>query len=216
MRKLPNAFFAAFVRVVGTVTIASMVALAPNAACAQTTSASAQSFIGDNVQKGLTILNNASLSPADRRGQFETLLLTITDLNRAGLFTLGSYRKNASDGDVSAFTSEFQNYAVAVYQSYFARYEGQVLKVTGAVQHAPGDVVVSTLLVNPNAHGEQPLAIDFRVIDSQGKPMIVDFSVGGVWLAQEERDQFTAFLSQNGGSIPALTAHLKQIETQYK
>jgi phospholipid transport system substrate-binding protein len=215
MRKLPNAFLAAVVRVAGAAALVCAVAFAPDAACAQSTAASAQSFIGDNVQKGLTILNNASLSPADRRAQFQTLLLSITDLDRAAVFTLGPYRKGAPDADVSAFTSEFRNYAVAVYQSYFSRYEGQTLKVTGAVPHAPGDVVVSTLLVNPNGN-EDPLQVDFRVMDMQGHPMIVDFSVAGIWLAQEERDQFTAFLGQHGGSISALTDHLKQIEAQYK
>jgi phospholipid transport system substrate-binding protein len=211
MRQLSPIYFATFLAA------APLAAMTPSAAFAQTTTtASAQSFIGDNVQKGLGILNDQSLSSVDRRGHFQTLLLTITDLKRAGIFTLGSYRQGAPDADVGAFTAEFQNYAVAVYQSYFARYEGQTLKVIGAVEHAPGDVVVSTLLINPHSHGEEPLAIDFRVLEDQGKPVIIDFSVGGIWLAQEERDQFTAFLGQHNGSIPALIDHLKQIETQYK
>jgi phospholipid transport system substrate-binding protein len=184
------------------------------AASAQTATASAQGFIDDNVQRGLTILNNSTLSPADRRGQFETLLLSITDLNRTATFTLGDYKSKANATDVSAFTSEFQRYAVAVYQSYFSRYSGQTLKITGADEHASGDVLVSTLLVSP--HGEAPQPIEFRVMVENGKPMIVDFSVEGVWLAQEERDQFIAFLGQHSGSIPALTDHLKQIEATYK
>jgi phospholipid transport system substrate-binding protein len=184
------------------------------AASAQTTAASAQSFIDDNVQRGLTILNNGALAPADRRAQFETLLISITDLDRTAAFTLGDYKSKSNEADVSAFTSEFQRYAVAVYQSYFSRYSGQTLKITGAAEHAPGDVLVSTLLVSPQ--GEAPQPIEFRVIDENGKPRIVDFSVDGVWLAQEERDQFVAFLGQHGGSVPALTDHLKQIETTYK
>jgi phospholipid transport system substrate-binding protein len=188
-------------------------ALAP-VASAQTTTASAQRFISDNVQKGLAMLNNGALTPADRRAQFEALLLSITDLDRAAAFTLGSFAKGASDTDVAAFKNEFRNYAVAVYQSYFARYSGQTLQITGAAQHAPGDIVISTLLVSP--HGGAPQPIDFRVMDVNGKPMIVDFSVEGVWLAQEERDQFTAFLGQHGGNVPALTDHLKAIETAYK
>ena len=182
-------------------------------ASAQTT-ASAQGFITDNVQKGLAILNNGELTPADRRAQFEALLLSITDLDRAAVFTLGSFGKSASDADVCAFKNEFRNYAVAVYQSYFARYAGQTLQVTGASEHAPGDVIVSALLISPR--GEAPLPIDFRVMEVNGKPEIVDFDVEGVSLAQEERDQFTAFLGQNGGGIAALTDHLKQIEATYK
>lgn len=189
------------------------VVLAPVPASAQTSPASAQSFINDNVQKGITILNNKSLSAADRRGQFETLLLSITDLDRAAAFTLGSYKSNASAADVVAFTTEFRSYAVAVYQSYFARYAGQTLQINGATQHASGDVIVSTQLISPH---EAPQPIDFRVMDMNGKPMIVDFSVEGVWLAQEERDQFTAFLGQHAGSVSALTDHLKQIEATYK
>ncbi len=62
------------------------------------------------------------------------MLLTITDLDRAAAFTLGSYNSHANAADVSAFTSEFRNYAVAVYQSFFARYAGQTLQITGAAQ----------------------------------------------------------------------------------
>ena len=80
------------------------------------------------------------------------------------------------------------------------------MQITGATQHATGEVVVSTLLVNP--HGGAPQPVDFRVLDIGGKPMIADFSVEGVWLAQEERDQFTAFLGQHGGFFLCLDLQL--------
>jgi len=44
----------------------------------------------------------------------------------------------------------------------------------------------------------------------------VDFSVAGIWLAIEERDQFTAFLGQNGGNISTLIGHLNDLAKQYK
>ena len=43
--------------------------------------------------------------------------------------------------------------------------------------------------------------MDFRVRTDTGKPVVMDFSVAGIWLALEERDQFTAFLGQNNGNI---------------
>ncbi len=42
--------------------------------------------------------------------------------------------------------------------------------------------------------------------------MLVDFSVAGMWLAPEERDQFVAFLEHNDGSIPKLIEHLNQLK----
>jgi ABC-type transporter MlaC component len=67
------------------------------------------------------------------------------------------------------------------------------------------------MLKDPNDHsGQQPLEVDFRVRSDTGKPMLVDFSVAGMWLALEERDQFVAFLDHNDGSIPKLIDHLNQ------
>lgn len=187
-----------------------------------TASASAQSanvaeaLIADNIHSGLEILNNAKLSPAERRAQFQTFLLAITDLKRVSVFTLGQYARTASPAEREAFGAAFQDYAVAVYQSYFDRYAGQTLHVTGSSERAPGDFVVATNLVDSNDHsGQRPLAISFRVRTDAGKPVIVDFSVEGIWLALEERDQFSAFLGQNGGSIAVLISHLTELRDNF-
>jgi phospholipid transport system substrate-binding protein len=177
----------------------------------------AEEYVADNIHKGLDILNNKGLSVDQRRGQFEQFLLGLTDMKRIAVFTLGNYRRSASPADVDAFNTAFQNYAVAVYQSYFAKYAGQTLKVTGSTERAPGDFIVATALIDPNDHsGQPPLEVDFRVRTDAGKPVVVDFSVAGIWLALEERDQFTAFLGQNGGNIKLLNSHLNDLAKQYK
>lgn len=177
----------------------------------------AEQFVGDNIHKGLDILNNKSLSAEQRRSQFEQFLLGLTDMKRIAVFTLGNYRRAASEADQDAFTAAFQNYAVAVYQSYFSKYAGQTLKVTGSTERAPGDFIVATTLIDPNDRsGQPPLEVDFRVRTDTGKPVVVDFSVAGIWLALEERDQFTAFLGQNGGNIRTLNSHLTELAKQYK
>ena len=159
----------------------------------------------DNIHKGLDLLNNHALSTEQRRAQFETFLLGLTDMKRIADFTLGQYRRGASPADLAAFDAAFQNYAVAVYQSYFERYKGQTLKVTGSQARAADDFIVATQLIDPNDHsGQPPLEVDFRVRTDTGKPVVTDFSVAGIWLAIEERDQFTSFLGQNGGNIAML------------
>src|ERR1022692_4931365 len=81
----------------------------------------AEAFVDDNIHKGLDILNNKTLSTEQRRSQFEGFLLGLTDMKRIADFTLGQYRRGASPADLAAFDAAFQTYAVAVYQSYFAR-----------------------------------------------------------------------------------------------
>ena len=177
----------------------------------------AEEFVQENIRRGLDILNSRQLSTEQRRSQFEGFLLGLTDMKRIADFTLGQYRRSASPSDLAAFETAFQNYAVAVYQSYFAKYAGQTLRVKSSQQRSADDFIVATLLVDPNdKSGQQPLEVDFRVRTDSGKPVVVDFSVAGIWLALEERDQFTAFLGQNNGNIQTLIAHLSDLAKQFR
>ena len=105
-----------------------------------------------------------------------------------GLFTLGQYRRTAPPDDVEAFLNAFKNYATAAYQSYFARYTNQTLKVTGSTQRTPTDFIVQTQLADPNS-SQQPAQVDFRVRTDTGKPVLVDVAYQGIWLSLEERER---------------------------
>lgn len=174
----------------------------------------AETLIADNIHTGLEILNDRTLSSGERGARFESFLLGVTDLKRVSAFALGPYAAKASQADRDAFAVAFQRYAIAVYRFYLGKYAGQTLQVTGSRQNAPADDVVMTTLIDPADRAARPLEVDFRVRSDGPKPVIVDFSVAGMWLAPEERDQFTAFLNQNGGSIPALIAHLDALRAK--
>lgn len=175
----------------------------------------AETLIADNIQTGLSILGNRQLTPADRKVQFQAFLLGITDMKRIALFTLGPYASKASDAEKDAFTVAFQTYAVTVYQSYLARYSGQTLVVVRSSERVPGDDIVVTHLADPRGSAQAPLEVDFRVRSQDGIPQIVDLSVGGVWLALAERDDFAAILAQNKGNVAALTARLQSVTRGY-
>ena len=177
----------------------------------------AEAYVQSNVQVGLSLLNNHSMSTDQKREQFERFILGLTDMKRIANFTLGQYKRTASPQEQEAFAEAFQNYAIAVYQSYFAKYSGQTLKVMGSQERAPGDTIVTTVMIDPNdKSGQPPLEVDFRVLGENGKYVVIDFSVSGIWLALEERDQFVAFLGQNNGSIPMLISHLKELAKTFK
>ena len=177
----------------------------------------AEAFVQANVQRGLTILNDKDASVEQRRSQFEGFILGLTDMKRIAKFTLGSYRRTATPQQQDAFAAAFQNYATAVYQSYFSKYSGQTLRVTGSQDHGPGDTIVTTQMIDPNDHsGQQPLEVDFRVLNDGGRFVVIDFAVAGIWLAIEERDQFSSFLGQNNGDIGMLIGHLGELAKTYR
>jgi phospholipid transport system substrate-binding protein len=168
----------------------------------------AEEFVGTNIQTGFDILNDRSLDNQERGRRFASFLLGLTDLKRVALFLLGRYASQASPADLDAYGAAYQDYVLSVYQSYFARYAGQTLRVHASRERAPGDFIVNTDMVG----GGQPMQIDFRVRTDGPKPLLVDFAVEGVWLSLAERDQFISVLAQNNGDIKALTAHLRALE----
>ena len=182
----------------------------------------AEAFVQQNVDRGYLILNNRGLSPEQRREQFKNFLLSLTDLHRIGVFTLGQYANNASPADLQAFDRAFTEYAVAVYESRLGKYTGQTLKVTGSMERAADDVIVNAVVTDPHGgNGQQPIHAAFRVRKTaDGRPIITDMEVEGIWLALSERSDFTGFLQQHGGSVSALTDHLRaqaeQVEAESK
>ena len=179
----------------------------------------AESYISANVQKGLTILNDRKVSDMQRRLQFRDFLTTLTDIRRIAIFTLGPARRTATPQQVDAFVSAFRNYAVAVYESRLRAYAGQSLRVIGGSEHGPGDYIVRTQLVDPTGRTEQqgePIEVDFRVDGTPGHYVVIDAAIAGVWLALEERDQFTAFLEENNGNLNALITHLDALTNRLR
>ena len=189
---------------------AVLLALAP--AAAQT--APAEQFVSEQIRSGLSILNDTGLSGEARAARFEDFLKGATDLKRIALFTMGDAARTATPAQRDAFAAAFNTYATAVYRSYFQRYSGQSLTVTGAKANAPGDTIVHTRLVDPN--GGAPLNVDFRVRTDGPKPLVIDIGIAGIWLALTQRDDFAAYLARNGGNIDALTAHLNDVAKSYR
>ena len=169
----------------------------------------AEAFVQDNIEKGYAILNSTTLGEEQRRTQFRDFMLSLTDARRIGMFTLGPYANGASKEDVEAFIAAFSDYAVAIYESRLSKYKGQTLKVTGSVQRAADDVVVNADVVNLATPNAQPYKAAFRVRKtSDGRPIVTDIQVEGVWLALSQRSDFNGFLAQHMGRLPDLTADL--------
>lgn len=164
-------------------------------------------FVQSAVDRGVSILSDGGLSQEARRKEFRQFILNLTDSRRIALFTLGKYRRQASDADVSAFVDAFTEYAVAVYEARLDDYKGEKLRVTDVVERSAKDVIVTTIVEDS---GSEPIRVAFRLNPKGDSYIVIDVQVVGIWLALDQQSQFSSFLSKNNGSVPALTAHLKQ------
>ncbi len=173
----------------------------------------AETFVSDNIQRGFDIINDRGASAADRKTRFADFLIGLTDVRRVALFLLGRYAATATPADIDAYVAAYQEYVQAVYQSYFALYAGQNLRVIDSRERAPDDFVVRTNVTSGNSLA---LQIDFRVRTDGARPVLVDMAVAGIWLALAQRDQFLAVLAQNNGDVKTLSAHLRDRTKLYR
>lgn len=162
----------------------------------------AEDFVAANIQRGFEILNDKTMDAAARRERFAAFLLGLTDVKRVALFLLGN--ATASPEDRDAYLAAYQDYILAVYQSYFALYAGQTLRVVDSRERAPDDFVVRTTVAGT------PTEVLFRVRTDGARPVVVDINAANVWLALAQRDEFQSVLAQNHGDVKALTAHLRE------
>jgi phospholipid transport system substrate-binding protein len=173
----------------------------------------AESFVATNIQQGFDILNDPAASLPQRRERFAAFVIGLTDVRRVAMFLLGSYASTATPADVEAYVAAYQDYILAVYQSYFSQYAGQSLRVVESRERAANDYVVRTMITGKNA---APMEIDFRVRTDGAKPVLVDMGLAGIWLALAQRDQFVAVLGQSNGDIKALITHLNGARQLYR
>ncbi len=176
----------------------------------------AESFVQSQIDTGIGLMQDKSLSAADRHARMHAFLLSLLDTHRIALYTLGDAKDRASPSDIAAYSDAFRDFMAASYESRLGGYEGQTLRITGSVEHAPGDYVVTTVLVDPSdqAGGQAPPEVDLRVVDEGGRFYVVDASIEGIWLAVAQHDDCVGFLQQHGGDVAALTAHLRDMTTQ--
>ncbi len=171
---------------------------------------STEAFVQQNIDRGLAVLNDSRLAPQQRDQQFRDLLLSVTDVKRVAVFTLGQYARGASDDQVNGFMKAFGDYFTAVFQTSLNRNSGETVEVTGSKIRAADDVIVNGKLSGGDSTKATPVNIAFRVRKNPaGADVVVDLQVEGISMALTERDEFGSYLQRHGGNIALLSAELE-------
>jgi phospholipid transport system substrate-binding protein len=169
-----------------------------------------ESFVQANIDKSYAILNDVASSESQRQAQFRSLLSSFVDVRRVALFTLGPYVRSASATEIDAFVAAFMDFLTAVYRRGLDRYKKQKLTVTGSTERSHNDVIV---YVRVSGQDEDPsqLQLAFRVrVAEDGRTLITDLQIEGVWLALTQRDDFMGYLQQHEGNIATLSSEVQK------
>lgn len=168
----------------------------------------AEMFIKGLADEAINILGDEDTTPGVRKRAFSDLVVANTDIKGIGYFTLGRYRRVATEAELQEFLELFEQYTANFYKTRLGDYSGERLSVIGSVARSTNDVIVTSELRldrSPN-----PISLNWRLVKSEKNYAIRDLEVMGIWLGIEQRSQFTSVIANNGGRFTALLERLRE------
>lgn len=127
------------------------------------------------------------------------------DVERIARFALGQHVRSMSESQYDAYILTFSRYLQAQLKDHLGQYGGGDINIESAVERSSSDVIVETSIA---ASDGEDMDVNWRVRKRDGEWGIVDVEAMGLWLAIEQRAQFTAKLDANGGDIDALISEI--------
>ena len=141
------------------------------------------------------------------RSKFQNAL----DLKYIGQFVTGIYWRRASEADKQAFLDAFMEFTTKSWADKFNMYTGQTIVFKGTRNAQKGQLFVDSVVQN-----EPPAEVIWRIREKNGSYKIVDIIVEGVSMAMSYRNEYSAYLQANGGSLKKLTQTLKEKSESFK
>lgn len=168
----------------------------------------ARDFIATVVERLLSLIR-ADDPIEQKRLALRELLEETAALRTIARFSLGRPWRELSDAQRDEYVEIFTSYISRNYVRRFADYAGETVEVRSAVNEGPKKGVFVTS--NVERLGAEPLVVEWRVVEKDGKPLIVDIYVEGVSLLLTQREEFDSLLDQNGGDVLKFMDELRQL-----
>jgi phospholipid transport system substrate-binding protein len=180
----------------------SLATLRPAAATAQDPS----SFIKTMGAQALAVLNS-DLPPAQREARFRQLFRDNFDTPAIARFVLGRYWRIATEAERREFMKLFEDYIVLAYSARLSGHDNAVFKVQGSRSDQDGLFVASEIIP---AGSNQPLKVDWRLLNDNGSYKIGDVIVDGISMAVTQRSEFASVIQRSGGRLQGLLAAMRE------
>lgn len=161
--------------------------------------------LGDEAIKELT---DNSVSKNEREERFRSLFTKGFDVPTISRFVLSRYWRSATEQQQQQFLTVFEEVITQRFLPLFSQYSGQEFNVTRSKQDSsnPDIAIVSSKLERTNG---EPVQIDWRLRQRDGKFKILDVAVEGVSMAITLRSEYGTVIRRNGGDVGALIKMLQ-------
>ena len=159
-------------------------------------------FVQSTVNRASAILTK-SISKEDKMNELKLIAKDTVDIKGIGLYTLGSFRKNLSEGQKNKYSSLFENYFLKTFSSRLSEYTNPKIEVTDKKVLNKNYTIVNSILVGTSERPE--VKIDWRIYTKNpDNPLIRDLIIEGLSLVRTQKEEFSSILNSNNGDINSL------------
>ena len=169
-------------------------------------------FVQSTVNRASEALDN-KYSKEEKIEKLKQIAIETVDIIGIGSYTLGSYRKNMSESEISEYERLFKQYFLKSFSSRLAEYSNPEIEVVSKEKLSEKYTMVSSKLVATDQRPE--VKIDWRIYTKDPKnPLIRDLIIEGLSLARTQKEEFSSIINSNDGNIEALLKNLSDFSSK--
>ena len=165
-------------------------------------------FVQSTVNRASEALND-KFSKEEKIAKLKAIAKKTVDITGIGFYTLGSYRKNITDGQKEEYKNLFEQYFLKSFASRLAEYSNPEIEVVSKKKLNENYTMVSSILVGTDQRPE--VKIDWRIYTKNPEtPLIRDLIIEGLSLVRTQKEEFSSIIQSNDGDINALFSTFKE------
>lgn len=147
----------------------------------------------------------AKANPAHINKLVDESILPFTDFQTMTRMAVGPAWRKASEGERQEIMTLFRKLLVAVYSGAVKEASDyHVALRNNKYSDKDNTVIIRTNLLSKS---HDPISLDYRLLKKDGAWKIFDVNIGGVWLVENYRSQFSSVIGNSG--IKGLIEQLK-------
>jgi len=173
-----------------------------NLNCANSFSIEPDVFVQSTVNRASATLSK-NLTKIQKIEELKIIAKETVDIEGIGFYTIGNYRKDMNENELSKYTKLFEQYFLKSFSSRLAEYTNPEISVNSKEALSENYTIVNSVLKGTSDRPE--VKIDWRIYTKNpDSPLIRDLIIEGLSLARTQKEEFASIINSNDGDFKVL------------
>ena len=173
-----------------------------NLSCANSFSIEPDVFVQSTVNRASATLSK-NLTKIQKIEELKIIAKETVDIEGIGFYTIGNYRKDMNENELSKYAELFEHYFLKSFSSRLAEYTNPEISVNSKEVLSENYTIVNSVLKGTSDRPE--IKIDWRIYTKNpDNPLIRDLIIEGLSLARTQKEEFASIINSNDGDFKVL------------